>query len=325
MSSPDESTRSSLAILDFALPGFLLEQTSALMFPLIWHISLNHLWLLQCLITISYCLYHQRWMPMSGGTFRPWAVKQFKGLLILHAAFYIVELYTTNMWFKFTQMAIHHSFALLIFTTIYLEPNSLSVTTLIPFILHALYWTIGASSDPILYTYNFILGMSGMVGLHQLLLVEPIDRPITFALPLQVLGVAWTNYFTYCHSYGGTVCWRPDDAVQVLGRVGLESVISCVGFLGSVVVVYGVATRVSVRVVEGMRRRRWRQSGRGLVGKVGDGRLEAVVEERGSPGSGGSSGSSMGGGGTSPVEVSPQRWMGLGVGREVSTGSRRED
>ncbi|KAI8854357.1 hypothetical protein BC829DRAFT_223134 [Chytridium lagenaria] len=127
------------------------------MFPIKWHAYLNHLWVLQTFIAVFWCVQHKRWVPMKGGSYVPWAAKQFRGLLVLHGAFYAVELYTTNMWAGFTPMAIHHSVAITIFTTIFLEPNSLSITTLTPFAIHTVYWALGATNFTMLYVYNGLL------------------------------------------------------------------------------------------------------------------------------------------------------------------------
>ncbi|KAI8854860.1 hypothetical protein BC829DRAFT_428930 [Chytridium lagenaria] len=201
------------AIFDFMLPGVLLEQTQALMFPVRWHVVLNHLWLLQTIIAMAWCISHKRWVPMKGGSYTPWASNQFRFLLLLHGLWFALELYTTSMWTKFTPMAMHHFLALFIFTTIFREANSLSIVTLTPFLAHTLYWALGAIHDPLLYIYNALLWVAGIVGLHNILMIsDPADRPISLVLPLEVMSVVWINYFTYCHSYSGFLCWRPAAA-----------------------------------------------------------------------------------------------------------------
>ncbi|KAJ3097900.1 hypothetical protein HDU97_004478 [Phlyctochytrium planicorne] len=195
---------------DFLLPGFILDHTESLMFPMPWHIRFNYIWFIQCSIIYIWCIRNRIWIPQRGTTFKPWAVKQFQFLLLSHGAFYVVELYVTNMFRAFTPMSIHHAVAILIFVSVYREPNSISVACITPFLVHAFYWSCGATSDELLYTYNWLLLLCGITGIHQYFLeLDPKYRIISPVLPLSVLVVSWTNYFTYCHSYFGTMCWKP--------------------------------------------------------------------------------------------------------------------
>ncbi|KAJ3211418.1 hypothetical protein HDU67_004547 [Dinochytrium kinnereticum] len=220
--------RSSLAILDFLLPGYLLDQTESLMFPMPWHIHLNYIWFLQALIVLVWAGRMGRWVPVAGGSFKAWPAKQFWGLLVVHSGFYLVELYVTEMWTGYTPMAIHHTLALVIFWSVYREPNSLSVTCLTPFVVHAFYWSLGAEMDPLLYLYNWLLLICGVVGLHNYFVqTDPMERPIGPILPLSVILVCWTNYFTYCYAYQGKVCWKPwtyETKKSVLGPVFMSGV-----------------------------------------------------------------------------------------------------
>ncbi|KAJ3098081.1 hypothetical protein HDU96_000153 [Phlyctochytrium bullatum] len=283
-------SRGPFAFLDFLLPGFVLEHTDALMFPMPWHIRLNRFWLLQSLLALLWCWRSRRFFPQRGGSWTAWPARQFAFLLVVHGLFYVIELYTTKMWTGFTAMAIHHSVALLIFATVAREPNSLCVVTLAPFAWHALYWSLGAESDLLLYSYNWLLFLCGAAGMHNIFVERrATDRPISPVLPLAVLTVCFTNYFTYCHDYRGSFCWRPSPPDRPgLAAGPVERVLAALGkrrarllaytalpvilFVVSLVAVWYVAVRVSRPILE-----RWRRARAGMASGGGKGDLEALA------------------------------------------------
>ncbi|KAJ3194839.1 hypothetical protein HK101_001788 [Irineochytrium annulatum] len=143
-------------------------------------------------------------------------------------------------------MAIHHVGALIVFSTVLFEPNAISVVCLTPFLLHAAYWVHGATSDELLGVYNSLMLTCGSIGLHNNFALGSVDRPITYILPLAVLVVTWDNYFTYCYSYRGTMCYRHENFTL---RRNTFMYAAVVGFCINIIVVWFVAVHIS--------RRRW--------------------------------------------------------------------
>ncbi|KAJ1548115.1 hypothetical protein HK405_004185 [Cladochytrium tenue] len=186
-------------------PGFILEQRDSWMFPVQWHQRFNYLWIAQSTLLLLYALRARRWVPTWGQSYRPWPVRQFGLLAWTHAHFYLVEMANTSLWSKYTVMWLHHFFAIIIFLAAYLDINFVSVVSVLPFVLHGYFWIRGAGDYTFLAFYNVVLLSSGVVGLHNNLVCGPL-APMGSLLPLLVVSLFWTNYYTYCYYYHGTAC-----------------------------------------------------------------------------------------------------------------------
>ncbi|KAJ3063845.1 hypothetical protein HDU98_000380 [Podochytrium sp. JEL0797] len=158
------------------------------------HSLLNGLFLWQTIAALHWCIIHRRWVHLPHRNIAcldcrqrhhtkgpsidkdpipdPNSIylKQFQLQLVAHAAFYIYELATSDMHSTFQSMALHHYVAFLIFLTYINDIGSISVTTLLPFLLHSLFWVLYPSLSPtqnflLLATYNLTLYTVGFICL----------------------------------------------------------------------------------------------------------------------------------------------------------------
>ncbi|KAJ3329108.1 hypothetical protein HDU76_008653 [Blyttiomyces sp. JEL0837] len=182
--------------------------------PDFWQVVLQRIFLIQIIIANIYCIRAGRWVPSSApysvankktGNV-PWPVRQFHVMLGIQSAFYIVEMMFSGMFVKFSTMAIHHIVAMVIFSSIVMEPNCISFIALGPFIVHAIYWSLNTWDNRILMFYNLFLLACGMIGLYNNILLGPKHRPISNFQPLMAICLAWTNFITYCIFYSGYYC-----------------------------------------------------------------------------------------------------------------------
>ncbi|KAJ3408107.1 hypothetical protein HDV05_005140 [Chytridiales sp. JEL 0842] len=195
------------------IPGFILEKQSYAMFPVPWHATFNYIYLIQTLLMMIYVLRTGRWVPSpwthktaSGGY--PWVLKQFWVMLVVHSLFYIVEMDVTSVFLIYFPMAIHHLIAIFIFAAIGFDPNTVSVVTLFPIVVHIIYWILGATSDNLLALYNFCLLIAGCIIFHNNSAVGVRAQAVGNMLPAAGVILTWVNYYIYCMYYHGTMCLK---------------------------------------------------------------------------------------------------------------------
>ncbi|KAJ3102751.1 hypothetical protein HDU97_000290 [Phlyctochytrium planicorne] len=193
-------------LFDGLMPGFLLEQRNESMFPSDWHIAWNKLWLTQTVICFLWLIYNKRWIAAFNIDKKSWMVWQFRAMLLTHSLFYVVELYSTDIIQKYTPMAFHHWFALIVFSTFMYDSNTFAVITLLPIVIHGSFWVLGADNMELLGVYNMTLLACGVVTFFNNVAVGPKNKPVSNALGLTAMFIAGVNYFTYCHSYRGQNC-----------------------------------------------------------------------------------------------------------------------
>ncbi|ORY49339.1 hypothetical protein BCR33DRAFT_847343 [Rhizoclosmatium globosum] len=153
----------------------------------------------------------------------------------LHSLFYIYELTFTSMWTTHVPMAIHHVVAFFIFFVYVNDIGTISVATLLPFVLHSTFWVLLSLVNTLNYyrllgAYNVVLVSVGFTCLLNTFTIVPWDSlawttyPSAMAsphcihpLPLvitptpHILGFlatleACVNYYSYCEKDGGTLC-----------------------------------------------------------------------------------------------------------------------
>ncbi|KAI8807515.1 hypothetical protein BJ742DRAFT_895395 [Cladochytrium replicatum] len=216
------------------------------LFPDEWHLGLNMLVLSLEFVVIVWCIIERRVVARelqnaklastppkpSSSTKQPhniainqtnhaaWVrrvglVSMFT-MLTTHSTFYILELTFTSLMTQFPPMALHHILALAIFLAIALEPQSISIVIVAPFIGHATVWLTDISNLHYLMTYNCVLLAAGITflaqpGWHRGAGEKAVVTPVLGVLAIMT---AATNYFTYCWGYLGTVC-PPRRAVWI--------------------------------------------------------------------------------------------------------------
>ncbi|KAI9007276.1 hypothetical protein BC832DRAFT_441131 [Gaertneriomyces semiglobifer] len=197
------------------------------MLPAEIHRTLNVAFFYQCSIALLYCLWTRRILPTDRRhpTVKSIFLEQFRWMLVLHGAFYAVEMVVTDMLGGGTPMAVHHLVAVVIFTTIAVEPHGICTVSLLPFLLHSYFWVYSTGASFFLLTlYNWSLLLAGTVGV----VLRAIQQPpvITWRIPAATLLEAGVNYFTYCWNYWGTYCppvgeqtWM--DCVRVVVGCGI--------------------------------------------------------------------------------------------------------
>ncbi|KAI9345587.1 hypothetical protein BDR26DRAFT_856302, partial [Obelidium mucronatum] len=235
------------------MPEVFLSQSTEWMFPASWHIRMNIIWGIQLWIMVLHCLWLRRWLPQQWASSRmlqdseigvddvelqqlstsngesprpvrlwspPWTVWQFWIMLISHSVFYIIELDCTSITLKYIPMAYHHYLALVVFFAYASNVNTLSILALFPFVLHNLFWILGADNYTLLFWYNLCLALCGLVGMIVVIAFYALNRagtasrnnsssgvhqrffsPISILLPLGTFAIASTNYYTYCRYY----------------------------------------------------------------------------------------------------------------------------
>jgi hypothetical protein len=125
--------------------------------------------------------------------------------LVLSPSYYEYCLPTTTY-----PLAIHHYIAFFIFFAIGFDPNSISLVTLIPILIHIVFWILGATSLALLSFYNWCLVLAGMILIHNNLSVGVKAQPIGNMLPAGAISLTWVNYYIYCLYYNGSACIRND-------------------------------------------------------------------------------------------------------------------
>ncbi|KAI9326339.1 hypothetical protein DFJ73DRAFT_908912 [Zopfochytrium polystomum] len=252
-----------MAPLDWLLPGFILDQKDAWMFPTLWHTCvsflpflalcpesahhrantdfmnafsrLNYLWIVQSTLVVLYSLRIRRWYPAWGLSTKAWPIWQFRLFLFTHIFFYIVEMYATSIRTKYFSMWLHHFFAIFLFLAIAIDFNNLSATTCIPMAMHGYFWASGANDYTFLFFYNVALLTAGVIVYHNNVVCGPC-LPTGSLMALLAILISWTNYFTYCYWYRGTVC--PSQGPR--GRDGAHVVFALWAFAGCIATLVGV-------------------------------------------------------------------------------------
>ena len=194
------------------------------MFPERWHKVVNFIFLVQTSVAIYFCLKLRLFFPhtftkdfrylreKTEGKSRKWEnlhmfIRQFKYLLIVHGIFYGLELLFTDMITEFHGMALHHLVSIAVFVIMFMQPEMVSATTLVPYLLHHLYWTLGAVHDEILYVYNLYFFCLGLYFCDKCNLILPT---LSILLPT-------VNYYSFCVFYKGKICY--DHSVIVNGVI----------------------------------------------------------------------------------------------------------
>ncbi|KAI8611356.1 hypothetical protein BC830DRAFT_1084123 [Chytriomyces sp. MP71] len=121
------------------LPASILDQSDKLMFPTSWHQTANFVWGIQIWILVVQCILQRRWVPSqwkesreserneiaflnrpesasdlqsgesveatrSGRLRTPWTIVQFWIMLLTHSVFYMIELDSTLITYKYVPM-----------------------------------------------------------------------------------------------------------------------------------------------------------------------------------------------------------------------------
>ena len=182
------------------------------MFPDFYHIVANVVWFIQTSVSLWHLYRIGKIHPIRNKhawNIFPSSIEQTKWMLLSHSIFYGFELIATNMVVDFHSMAIHHVVSLLIFHHMYRNPGSVSVTSLIPFLLHHIYWALGAQYDSILYIYNGYFFFLGLFELHK-------KKGMIIFLPIMAIILPLVNYYSYCVIYKGYVCFNKNKNDNVI-------------------------------------------------------------------------------------------------------------
>ncbi|KAJ3118372.1 hypothetical protein HDU96_002214 [Phlyctochytrium bullatum] len=230
-------------IIDAMLPGFVLEQRRELMFPTPWHIQWNWMWLTQTCVLMAWLIYRQRWVP-AWNCPSNWVVKQFSFMLVTHSLFYVVEIYATDIFASYTPMFWHHVLAIVVFSCFFIDNNTLSVVTVIPIIIHGIFWVMGADNLPLLMVYNTILLLAGLITFFNNVAAGPANAPIGNMLGLTAVAISMVNYFTYCR---GTVCIRDTFDEHLFGPIPHHIFVSGIGGAILVGAIFAAGLRVRDR------------------------------------------------------------------------------
>ena len=138
---------------------------------------MNFIFFIQIVISIGVLVLNGRSMP---GSTNKWTLVDIGilGLLLTHTEWYILELNMTRMYVDFSEMAIHHLFSLVLFFFSILEPNFFSAIYLLPYLVHAFYWTLGAEVFEILFVYNGVFVFVGLVTYYHAVKSGSITRRV---------------------------------------------------------------------------------------------------------------------------------------------------
>ncbi|KAI8822958.1 uncharacterized protein EV422DRAFT_522828 [Fimicolochytrium jonesii] len=205
------------------------------MFPRTAQIAHNTLGLLQLSLALLQCLRERRFLPTASRLTSRYSL-QLRYHFHIYIAFYILELVFSDVVTEFPNMAVHHIVAIAIFLGALSDFGSLSAITLVPFLLHAVFWTLGQGvSFTLLAVYN--MGFGCII----LLLVANNTRPphrrwfAPVAWPVVTMGglEVCVNYVTYCLDYEGVRCPNIQD-----GRMGVAQICLAVA-AGTVIILAG--------------------------------------------------------------------------------------
>jgi hypothetical protein len=172
-------------------------------------------------VSLAWTIHYRYWTPhrkQKLDCFAKVATKVAKPMqvaLCLHFALYILELGCTGMVLKYTSMAIHHLFSLLLFLATLREPASLCFWWIVPYWLHAVYWVVNpivsdAAAFALLVVYNVLLFMGG-IALYYSAVAHQANSTI---IPVMAFAIAAVNYYTYCSpAIQGAMCLYRYDAL----------------------------------------------------------------------------------------------------------------
>ncbi|KAI8617372.1 hypothetical protein BC830DRAFT_1113791 [Chytriomyces sp. MP71] len=233
------------------LPDYVLMNSIYVGLPDTWQQQLNLLCLVPVLVLFVHCILEQRWVPsqwrasresersrltikapvnMKGVWIPPPSVLLFWAMLGLYTLYYVVELDSTQMIFRNQAVAWHHYFAIIVFFGYTVNANVLSVSSLLPFVLHTVYWAFLYDDAPrnwtraiVLLAYNLSLVLCGLLSffiagalrakssfdfLHTRHPAVVRTHPMTLLMPFASVFIAAANHAQYCTSDGGatSVC-----------------------------------------------------------------------------------------------------------------------
>ncbi|KAI8608093.1 hypothetical protein BC830DRAFT_1156826 [Chytriomyces sp. MP71] len=271
------------------LPDFILLHCIEPSLPDAWNQRLNIACLIPMVVLFALCIRERRWVPsqwrcareveaamvtgkVRGGSLRrtrawipPASVCLFWIMLLVHSLYYIVELDSTQMIYRNQAVAWHHYFSLLVFFGYASNANILCITTLLPFLIHILYWAFLYEDAPhnlariaVLVAYNFSLLFCGSVALAQYFVLSTVPLlsnrqvvrtlPAGLIMPITSMSIAACNHAVYCVGFGEGVACASEGRFHVVVAVN--------ALLWSAILV-GAWALLTCLVAIGIARSRW--------------------------------------------------------------------
>lgn len=203
------------------------------MYPDPIHQIYASLWLVQSILLFLWCIKSKRYLPSH--TFankKDILVNVFDTSLLFHAVFYIVELFTTDMYNRYPGMMAHHIGAIILFLFLYSDKRLYCVIATIPFIIHQIFWILINSplEFHLLTLYNVTFFSIGILSIH---IITKRKIKCSYGLSIMCVAVVCVNGFIFCDSYENAAVCPPrvgvfghyqTDLKIIMGMVGAASV-----------------------------------------------------------------------------------------------------
>ncbi|KAJ3219103.1 HEAT repeat-containing protein 6, partial [Chytriomyces hyalinus] len=255
------------------IPEFALRHSTRLSLPDYWHMRANQVWLFPIVAMFVCCVLQRRWLPSQWKESRiaervlvgvedhqlldgkkaddaaaapihkkesrwtpSWTLWLFWLMLATHALYYVVEIDSTQMLRANKGMAYHHFASYVVFFGYAKNANDICVLTLVPFVIHCIYWSFFGTTTvethtpltlSILVLYNVALLVCGSVSFVMFFALEnaysrgrvPVavrkggatlkaimTHPTDLLMPLTCVAIGAVNYSIYCTMHSGSVC-----------------------------------------------------------------------------------------------------------------------
>jgi hypothetical protein len=164
------------------------------------NIYFNNLWIIQIIICLLCCIRRKHYFP-SSNLRTDFSIRQIYVYFTTSSFIYLTEMALTNILFTMFDRFMHHLIAIMIFCSVMVEPQVLSVVFLVPFLIHSIYWLITDwyYSDIILFIYNLDI----LIHLA-IMIMKTYNRKVKFysyRVPLYAALLYNINLLGYLYDY----------------------------------------------------------------------------------------------------------------------------
>lgn len=173
------------------------------MFPDDFHIIYSTVWILQSLLLLISSISTNRYLPSTNKPSYSLLTMQYDFALITHSLFYIIEISVTDIYEQYTGMLFHHIFAIILFSLLLQDKSQYCVIMTLPFIIHQIFWILGAQSTPLLLFYNSVFLIVGVVSV---LKIRIYGLECGCKAAMMCIMISCINLYIYCDYYQNTSC-----------------------------------------------------------------------------------------------------------------------
>lgn len=126
---------------------------------------LNKIWIIQIFIGLIYCWVKKIYFPDKNNMvlLNSILIKQIRFYLITHMMVYLMQMLFSNLIFQSFDCFLHHMLSIFLFLSTLYEPHVISVSYLVPYFMHCIYWFIDTDMIELLVIYNIFLVMNSLI------------------------------------------------------------------------------------------------------------------------------------------------------------------